>query len=335
MSALARCVSVFLGLALLHGPVSAQSLTAHEGDAGPTPRMSSVHAPWPSTSAPDESRRGPVIALYEISTARIRYGEFAHLAWRVENAARVLIENRPVPPFGDVPVAPSSTTEYRLVAYGEGIKREAVVRLEVVAPPPVPRIEAVVDPAEIVQGESARIGWLSENATSLTLDGRPVNQNGVIDAQPAESREYVFRAEGEGGVSYFRLPLRVRPAPPVRPALPPAPAPVLFGFGESRLDRSARARIRSIASMLADRTDLVLVVVGHADSRGANDRNRGLGLKRAEAVRDELARQGVHASRIVLETRGEEEPAAPNERSNGRDNPEGRRLNRRVEFVFR
>ena len=47
-----------------------------------------------------------------------------------------------------------------------------------------------------------------------------------------------------------------------------------------------------------------------------------------------LARKVVPASEMVTVGSGESRPAAPNKRPDGKDNPEGRALNRRVEVTL-
>ncbi|RRD33627.1 OmpA family protein, partial [Leptotrichia sp. OH3620_COT-345] len=73
--------------------------------------------------------------------------------------------------------------------------------------------------------------------------------------------------------------------------------------------------------------DYDVTIVGHTDSKGTNEYNLKLGLRRAESVKAKLLEFGVPAERIVgVETRGEEEPVATNETA------EGRAQNRRIEF---
>lgn len=68
-------------------------------------------------------------------------------------------------------------------------------------------------------------------------------------------------------------------------------------------------------------------IVGHTDSIGKNAYNLALSLKRAESTKEKLIELGVEAEKIVsVDGKGEEEPIATNETS------EGRSKNRRVEF---
>lgn len=71
-----------------------------------------------------------------------------------------------------------------------------------------------------------------------------------------------------------------------------------------------------------------LRVVGYSDDSGTPEHNVDLSFRRARAVVEYLKRQGVPAERLEYVGRGTDNPLAPN------DSPEGRALNRRVEFVL-
>ena len=73
---------------------------------------------------------------------------------------------------------------------------------------------------------------------------------------------------------------------------------------------------------------------GHTDSRGSDEYNDRLSQQRADAVKEFLEdRYPNLRGRVHAVGRGEREPVAPNE-IDGRDNPAGRALNRRVEIEF-
>lgn len=78
-----------------------------------------------------------------------------------------------------------------------------------------------------------------------------------------------------------------------------------------------------------------LLITGHTDSIASQDYNAGLGLRRAEAAQAWLVDKGLTKDRIQVATMGETEPVAPNSTPDGRDNPEGRQKNRRVNFKLK
>ena len=73
--------------------------------------------------------------------------------------------------------------------------------------------------------------------------------------------------------------------------------------------------------------DLVMTIVGYADSFGRPSYNERLSLKRAENIGEKLVALGMSPDRIQDTLgRGEKNPLMSN------DTPEGRLENRRVEF---
>ena len=54
-------------------------------------------------------------------------------------------------------------------------------------------------------------------------------------------------------------------------------------------------------------------------------------MKRAESVKAYLVSKGIEPNRVYTEGKGKKQPIAPNT-INGKDNPEGRARNRRVEI---
>jgi len=133
------------------------------------------------------------------------------------------------------------------------------------------------------------------------------------------------------------------PAPVIAPAPPPAPAParprelftlkaVLFEFDKSTLTKGAKDTLGVAVRYLKDHGDVRVEIQGHTDSKGSDDYNMKLGLRRAESVKAFLGTQGISADRVSTRSFGETQPVADNE-LNGKDNPAGRALNRRVVII--
>jgi outer membrane protein OmpA-like peptidoglycan-associated protein len=76
-----------------------------------------------------------------------------------------------------------------------------------------------------------------------------------------------------------------------------------------------------------------LTIIGHTDSIGSDAYNDTLGLRRAENALSYFRQLGIEND-IETETMGKRRPVAPNSTSTGKDNPEGRQKNRRVNFVI-
>ena len=105
---------------------------------------------------------------------------------------------------------------------------------------------------------------------------------------------------------------------------------VLFDFGSSELRGQASTTLTNLATVLKDSKAPKVQVQGHTDSVSDDASNQTLSEQRAKAVTEALTSNGVTAS-IESVGYGETKPVAPNENSDGSDNPAGRRLNRRVE----
>ncbi len=110
---------------------------------------------------------------------------------------------------------------------------------------------------------------------------------------------------------------------------------VLFDFDRDVLTEQARVKIRAVAEIIVRLApDRSVSVEGHADSVGTETYNLALSLRRARSVESELLSGGVGAPKVAMIGFGERFPVAPNEHPDGRDNPQGRSRNRRVEVVI-
>lgn len=87
------------------------------------------------------------------------------------------------------------------------------------------------------------------------------------------------------------------------------PATVNFAFNSSVLDGAARAAIRQQANFIGQFPEVRFRVYGHTDLVGSNAFNKRLGLKRAQAVVNELVRHGISRSRLeAMVSYGETQP---------------------------
>ena len=104
--------------------------------------------------------------------------------------------------------------------------------------------------------------------------------------------------------------------------------PVRFRTNSTVIDRRSFPAITKMVRALNAYPDYNLRITGHADSRGTEEFNQALSLRRAEAVKRYFTGKGVDPNRIITEGRGESEPVVPN------TTPAGMSRNRRVEFHF-
>ena len=77
-----------------------------------------------------------------------------------------------------------------------------------------------------------------------------------------------------------------------------------------------------------------ITLEGHTDAIGTEAYNLELSRRRAEGVAQELVARGVQRDRLTAEGFGKQRPLVPNTLPDGKDNPAGRALNRRVEAVL-
>ncbi len=98
-----------------------------------------------------------------------------------------------------------------------------------------------------------------------------------------------------------------------------------FDYDQATLGSDVRASLDAQAAALRN-SSVAIVLEGHADERGSREYNLALGERRAKAVADYLAIQGISRARIEVVSYGEERPVAL--RSNSADYA----LNRRVEL---
>ena len=103
-----------------------------------------------------------------------------------------------------------------------------------------------------------------------------------------------------------------------------------FAFDSAKLTPAMEAALADVASRVtASKGDETLDIIGHTDSTGPEAYNQGLSERRAQAVADFLAGQGVDASRMNVSGMGETSPIADN------STRDGRARNRRVEIQTR
>ncbi|MCS6779408.1 MAG: OmpA family protein [Geminicoccaceae bacterium] len=113
------------------------------------------------------------------------------------------------------------------------------------------------------------------------------------------------------------------------------PGDILFDFDRAELRASALPVLSELGALLRAERPKRVRIEGHTDSMGSEAYNLELGRRRAEAVRDHLVRRhGLEPGLFTVESFGESRPLAPNARPDGRDDPEGRQKNRRVEVVL-
>jgi peptidoglycan-associated lipoprotein len=121
------------------------------------------------------------------------------------------------------------------------------------------------------------------------------------------------------------------PPPPPRAAAAPAPATlteeeiftrksldqlnaekpledVYFDLDESVVRADARTALQKDADYLKKWPSVQATIEGHCDSRGTSEYNLALGSRRATAAKDYLVSLGIPASRVIVVSKGKEQP---------------------------
>jgi OmpA-OmpF porin, OOP family len=102
-----------------------------------------------------------------------------------------------------------------------------------------------------------------------------------------------------------------------------------FSRASFDLDPASFPTLNKVADAANRCPSLIVEIEGHTDSEGTPERNQRLSDRRANSVREYLSRAGVEPSRLVAIGYGQNRSIADNA------TPEGRAMNRRIEFVVK
>ena len=141
------------------------------------------------------------------------------------------------------------------------------------------------------------------NAAPTALQpGRPLLRHDQSDGRrhDLEQQEHQPRCQPQ---------LKFGPSPPPPPPPAPAVAPpsfmVFFDWDRSNLSQQALNTIKQAAAAFKTKGNARITATGHTDTSGPEAYNMALSLRRANAVKDALVREGVPAQAITVIGRGE------------------------------
>ena len=101
---------------------------------------------------------------------------------------------------------------------------------------------------------------------------------------------------------------------------------LLFDFDKSEVKDQYVPMLKKIIDYMVE-NNYDVTIIGYTDSKGSEEYNENLSMRRAVSVKEKLLELGLSADKILrLEARGELEPVSSNETE------EGRAQNRRIEF---
>ncbi|WP_117235028.1 OmpA family protein [Vibrio maerlii] len=104
-------------------------------------------------------------------------------------------------------------------------------------------------------------------------------------------------------------------------------ARVYFEFDKSRLTKESTYILNTLRTQIKNASNPALILEGHTDNIGTNEYNFSLGFRRASSVQKYLVANGVKPSTLESVSKGETQPIANN------DTSQGRKSNRRVDLI--
>ena len=111
--------------------------------------------------------------------------------------------------------------------------------------------------------------------------------------------------------------------------------PIYFGFDRHDLTNKAKKELDNLVTYLNANPSSSVILEGHTDALGESQYNINLAKKRIQSALAYLKTQNIKSERIIKTvSKGEASPAAPNTLEDGSDNFNGRKMNRRVEFII-
>jgi OOP family OmpA-OmpF porin len=232
------------------------------------------------------------------------------------------------------------------------LAREATAKAKALCTPP-PTCSLTASPKEIEKCNSTTLKMTtSGKVQSAVLNGAEIAPTGgTINVSPASTTSYTAKVFGSGGsstcsatVTVTAPPPLICPPPPICPSPAPKPAAkvidrltihVNFDFDKSDITKADAAELKKAIDFLWKYPNSKVKLEGHTDSKGTEEYNQKLSERRAEAVKQYLIKEGAVEKTMISATGyGELRPIAPNKTKNGKDNPEGRAENRRVEVLI-
>jgi outer membrane protein OmpA-like peptidoglycan-associated protein len=110
---------------------------------------------------------------------------------------------------------------------------------------------------------------------------------------------------------------------------------IQYETNQSELSTDAKAALDSVlVPFLKKYPKDKLIISSHTDDQGSHKYNHRLSQLRAEGVVTYLISKGIVRDRLQAKGFGETKPIMPNQNPDGTDNPIGRALNRRTEFLL-
>jgi outer membrane protein OmpA-like peptidoglycan-associated protein len=106
---------------------------------------------------------------------------------------------------------------------------------------------------------------------------------------------------------------------------------LFFDYDKANLRQASIVELDKLVKILKENPTYTTVLSAHTDAHGSDTYNDALSQRRANSAKEYLLQHGIDQARIKATTSGEKTPIAKNEQD-GKDEPQGRQFNRRVEI---
>jgi len=231
------------------------------------------------------------------------------------------------PSYTQKPVMPGQTgtikVHYNTNNVGGFSKTVTVTSNAVNNPRTVLRIKGSVQQKE--QSQPAQVGKPAEagQKTFIGGDKQKSNEIKVVPASTSENKVKSDRKSLEKGKKSIEMtPERMKNMEVLNEGLKRYKAEL--NSGKMELSDEYVDAIKRLAEDMMATPELRIMATGHTCNTGSSETNMKVGMKRALAVKKMLAGYGVPDDRIIVQSKGDKEPAFSN------DTEEGRMQNRRV-----
>ena len=147
------------------------------------------------------------------------------------------------------------------------------------------------------------LGWNVDTNFRVNLDGRYYGtSNPTINGTSWTNNNFSIML----GLQLKFGPAAPPPPPPPAAAVAPPSYMVFFDWDRSNLSAQALNTIKQAAAAFKAKGNARITATGHTDTSGPEAYNMALSLRRANAVKDALVREGVPATAITVIGRGEQ-----------------------------
>jgi outer membrane protein OmpA-like peptidoglycan-associated protein len=222
---------------------------------------------------------------------------------------------------------------------GSGLKLYSIDIPEEMRPTPTVIVSGIVSNAKTAEKVSAYVIVEDLNSGELIAVNKSNSATGKYLVVLPAGRNYSVSANKEAFLFYsqsFEVPDNARyqeikkdiALKPIEKGAKVVMNNIFFETAKATLSPQSRLELEKAIDLMKKNPTMIIEVGGHTDDVGEDALNMKLSGERARSVRDYLVKGGIPGARIQAKGYGELNPVAAN------DNDEGRKTNRRTEFII-